>query len=709
MAIATDGQGNFLTLSADGQWVPAKRAKNPETGTEMVQDGDQWKPLPGSEPSVVGSALRGAVKGATFGFGDELRAGTDALAQGAGNLIHGSDGRPSMGQAYDRSLAASREQDRMDMATNPVTNVAGQVVGGVGTGLAAGLVAAPLAAATGVARLAAPVIGPVVNTLSRLPTWLGVPGRIIAGGATAGGVQGFGEGEGGVGNRLESGAIGGATGAVVAPAVRAVTAAVPAVSGRVTNALGWRNADVAADRQIVRSLDRGGVSVDDAATRLTAAGDTPVALVDVGGRNTVNLGATAANTPGRSMDVADNMVQSRRELRPDRLFNAGDAAFGGGAGTDIAEATAQRQAQRSTDAPPLYREAFGKPAGMTEPMQHILNDPDAPGWLKAGLKVQERENRTRMARGEPEVPTHDPAIHYDEDGTPRIISVPNMRTLDAVKRGMDKVIEDARDPATGRVKWNEDLHALDDMRRTWVELLDQNNPEYAAARAAWGGPSAQMEATRAGQTALRTNRDIVAQRAGQGPPDVQDAYRLGVGRDYADRVSDPARASGAARTMLEDRQMQARLGSVLGEERLAALNAALRRETDMTAVERAVSPRAGSQTARLTAGGDDMGHDVAGPVMTGIRQALGGHPLQGAMTVGNDILVRRLGQGINPATADALANRLFVTDQVGRQRVTDALRNRLMQDQIRAEQVRALTLPVVRALSQTAGGRAASN
>jgi len=699
MPIATDGQGNYLTLGQDGQWVPAQRSKNPETGTEMINDGGTWKPLPGSEPSMVGSALRGAVKGITFGFGDELRAGTDALAQGVGNLIHGSDGRPTMGQAYDQSLAQSREQDRIDAATNPVSNVAGQVAGSV-----APMVVAP---ALGAGRLIAPVASYINPLLAGMPSWLRTAAGVAGGGAVAGGVAGFGEGEGGVGNRVESAAIGAGTGAAVAPAIKGVVTAAPAVVGRVTQAIGIRDPTAAADRQIVRALDRGGVSVDDAETRMNAAGNAPVALVDVGGRNVVNLGATAANTPGASMDAADAMVQGRRELRPDRLMTAGDAAFGGGRGTDIADVTAQRQADRQA-ASPLYDAAFGKPAGMTESMQAILQDPVGQAGLKRGLEIQRIENATRRARGEPEVPTTDPAIHYDENGDPRIVGVPNMRSLDAVKRGMDAVIEDGRDSTTGRVNWTERLRAIDDMRRTWVGLLDENNPEYAAARAAWGGPSAQMEATQAGQTALRTNRDIVAQRAGSGPPDVQEAYRLGVGRDFADRVSDPARASGAARTMLEDQQMQARLGSVLGQDRLDALNAVLRRETEMTAVERAISPRAGSQTARLTAGGTDMGTDVAGPILTGIRQALSGHPLQGAGTVANDLFMRRLGQGINPATSDALANRLFVTDQPGRQRVTDALRNRLLQDQLQKEQIQRFTTPVIRALGATAGSRAAN-
>jgi len=664
----------------------------------------------GETPSMIGSLLRGAVKGITFGFGDELRAGTDALAQGVGNLVSGSAGRPTMGQAYDQSLEDSRRQDQIDAQINPASNITGQVAGSV-----APMVAAPVLGAgrlvAPVSRVVAPYVAPLINQLSRnIPAWLQTAAKVSGGGAAVGGVAGFGEGEGGLGPRLESAGVGAGTGAVVAPAVGAVTSAAPWAVGRVGQALGLRNPETAADRQIVRALDRSGVTVDEAADRLNLAGDVPVGLVDVGGRNIVNLGATAANTPGAAMEAADALVENRRVLRPDRLIEAGDTAFGGGSGGDVAEATAQRQAQRAREAEPLYLAAFSKPAGMTDEMQHILSDPDAQGWLKAGLKIQERENRTRLARGEPAVPTEDPAIHYDENGDPRIVGVPNMRSLDAVKRGMDGVIDAARSDVTGKVKWTTELRTLDNMRKTWVELLDQNNPEYAAARAAWGGPSAQMEATEAGQKALSTNRDIVAQRMADSPPDVQDAYRLGAGRDYADRVSDPARASGQARALLENQQnMQARLRSLLGQDRLDALNEVLRRETQMTNVERNISPRAGSQTHRLGAGGEDMGTDVAGPVISGIKQAVSGRPVQGVGTVLNDWFIRRLGQGINPETADALANRLFVTDPAGRQRVTDALRNRLMLDQARAAQVRAMTDPVLRGLSATAGSRAAQN
>lgn len=651
------------------------------------------------KPSMVGSGLRGAVKGATFGFGDELRAGTDALVQGVGNLVRGSEGRPSMGETYDRSLATSREQDRLDAETNPVSNVAGQVYGGVGGAVLASRLLGPLIPAL-------PLVMQANKLLSSVPGWLRTPAGIAAGGATAGAVQGAGEGEGGIGPRAQNALVGGAVGGAVAPALRAVTAAVPAVFGRATHAFGWRDAETAADRHLLRALGRSDTTLDSVESRLAGAGSDPTALVDVGGANVRNLGATAANTPGAAMESADQFVQTRRSGRPDRLFNAGDEAFGGGSSDNIAQELADQNAQRSADAGPLYKAAFGKPAGMTEPMQHIIKHPIGQSGLKRGLEIQDIENTTRRARGEPEVPTHDPAIHYDENGDPRIVGVPNMRSLDAIKRGMDAMIDDARDDKTLRVKWTERLRAVEGMRKTWVELLDQNNPDYAAARAAWGGPSAQIEAVEGGRKALRTEPSIVRQRMASPAEGVPEAYRLGAGRDYHTRVADPRTAGGSARTLLENKEMQERLAHLLDDEGLTALNNALHRERGYAQVEQTVSPRANSQTARLTAGGDDLAHDPAGPVMTGVRQALAGHPIQGAMTVGNDWLVRRLGQGINPATSDALASRLFVTSPDGRQRVTAALRNRLLEDALRAEQVRQLTGPVVRSLSQTAGGRA---
>ncbi|APT57777.1 hypothetical protein RGI145_12310 [Roseomonas gilardii] len=62
MPIASDGKGNWLSLNDGGEWVAATRARNPETGAELILDGQDWKPLPAptqAQPSVGQQAARG--------------------------------------------------------------------------------------------------------------------------------------------------------------------------------------------------------------------------------------------------------------------------------------------------------------------------------------------------------------------------------------------------------------------------------------------------------------------------------------------------------------------------------------------------------------------------------------------------------------------------------------------------------------------------
>src|SRR4029077_17283898 len=223
MTIAADAQGNFITQGSDGAWKPAPMSSNPQTGTKLVQDASDgtWHPLPGQGPAAGGSFLRGVVQGATFGLGDELRAGTDALAQGVGNLIHGSEGRPSMGQAYDASLASSREDLRLDQQEHPYAAGAGQVVGGIGGTVAGGGVIGAGRAALGAGRL-------ITNPI----------GRAALTGAEVGAVTGFGEGEGGLASRAtgaaEGAAVGGVVGAGLGAAERGISHAITPVRPTVT-------------------------------------------------------------------------------------------------------------------------------------------------------------------------------------------------------------------------------------------------------------------------------------------------------------------------------------------------------------------------------------------------------------------------------------------------------------------------------------------
>lgn len=55
--------GEVLVIGNDGQWQPAQRARNPQTGQELYNNGSQWLPMPQAqrpEPTTGESLARGA-------------------------------------------------------------------------------------------------------------------------------------------------------------------------------------------------------------------------------------------------------------------------------------------------------------------------------------------------------------------------------------------------------------------------------------------------------------------------------------------------------------------------------------------------------------------------------------------------------------------------------------------------------------------------
>lgn len=678
MPLASDGKGNWLSLGSDGQWVPATRAQNPETGAELILDGTEWKPADRLQADAAGrqanngplgyvrGLARQAVQGATFGLADEGKAMLQAT------LGQGGDG--SWSERRDRVLSEDRARNRTFAEDNPLASAGANLAGGVLVpgGMGAGFI-------KGAGLMA------------------GAGRGLVAGGA-GGAASGFGDAEGGFGNRVSGALEGGALGAAGGAALGAGVNAASRIGGRVLDVAGMRNENVAADRQILRALERDNRTLADVAAEAAAPpGGAPLALADMGGRNTTNLAAVAANVPGRSMEAADALVQSRRAAGPDRMAAASDQAFGGGSGTRVADETSLLDAQRRA-AGPLYDQAFGVTLPRDPRLEQFLADPDIRKGVEAGLGSVRREALATNQAFRAEdygVKLGDNGIELVGDGMPT-------RLFDAAKRGLDGMIETAR-AAGDRGRARE----LVQVRNSMVGEVDRLNPDYAAARAAYAGPASAQEALETGTTALRLNRDELAGEVGKQTSANLDFLRIGAGRALSDMASDPAKSPGVARRMLEDRQMQARLESLLPPNRNAALADALRGEVRVKAGNDAYSPRAGSQTARLQAGADDMAIDPPGGMVMALLNATQRGGITGALAKGGEVLYRR-GQGINSSTADALAERLFKADPVENAAIIRALTARQGKDALTAQQRGALAEQLLRGLG-VAGGIQASD
>lgn len=623
-------------------------------------------------PSMLGSAARGIARGVTFGFADELA----GVAGGVGNLVAG-DG---FSAGYERYRDAARRQNQLDDQTNPISAIAGQVAGGVAT-------------------LPLNLVGRAAQGAGALAQFGNAALRGATSGAAGGAIAGFGEGEGGLANRVGSAATGGALGGALGGTIGAGANVAAGVAGRVLDATGLRNAGRAADRQAIRALNRDGVDLGALAAPAVGHAADDLALVDRGGANLRNLTAVAANTPGEAQQAADRFVQARRGARPDRIAEAVDNTLGGGGGTRVLDDMDALQGLRSASNE-LFEQAYQRrvPGTVTADLQPLVRDPIGQDALQRGMRIMELENMANPATRHTPIDWEAAGLSRGADGElvldPRM---QNVRLWHAVKMGYDDIVREVMNDPTKRMTQYE--RAVNMNRAALVGSLRERIPVYARALDAWGGPTQTMEAMRMGQGALRLNPDVVSAQVRRiGSSSDMDAARVGLGRAITDETRNPATAVGAARRLTEDRNHLRRLEMLVPDnaQRNALLDA-LRREDAMGQVEQAVSPRAGSQTARLLAGAEDMAVDPPGGMLASLLMGhFGTAARQGVQHVS------RLSQGINSNTADQLARVLLSTDQAANAATVQRLMRQAQTDQMTAQQRAALAAALMQSLGASA-------
>jgi len=644
---------------------------------------------------LLDNVVRSIARGATFGFADELAAAGNSTAKAIGSSFGLSPGDGmNWSQRYQQNLAQERGRDDAFDASNPVISTAGQLGGGV-----AGTFALPAAAARVGGARALEALTPLMTPFKGG----GVVSRVGNAAVTGGGIgalTGFGEGRGDVGSQLESTAKGGAIGTLVGGAMEPALALANGLKNWGSRVLGREAPEESAQRLMLRSLSRDNVPLDELQGRVNLA-QNPQMLPDLAGRNTLGLAGVAARTPSEAAETATAAVESRRAGIPDRIANAVDTAFGGGAGDDVARVVANLQDTRAKAAAPLYEQAFEHPVTMADArkVQRYVGHDIGQEALQRGMRIVDLEYLIQGKLFDPEkfgVTRSADTGRWIVD--PEILKgnkAPAFRLLDAVKRGYDGIVESQRDPVTGKLHLDEWHRTVNDARADYRNKLAEMNPTYAKALEAWSGPSGSMDAVSRGRAAFSSDRDITAQASGRIAEGDRPFFELGAGRAVADMTSDPARALGRARTLIEDRQMQARLATALPEDqRRDFLIRALRREVDMGKSNRLLDPFAGSPTHPLGEMAKDLASDPADGLMA--RMLLAGHsggPTGMVARLATDI--SRRGQGINSDVADVLARHLYNPSQDAMTSTINGLRQRQVMDALAQEKAAMLRQKLV--------------
>jgi len=563
--VVSYAQKSFTPTVAGKGFTPTVAGK----GFTPTVAGKGFTPNAGATWGAMDSAGTGVLQG----LGDELKAGVSAAKE----IITG--GLP-FGKAYDQALTAYRGARDQYQRENPVTSLAAEGGGALATGLLGG----------------AAIKGAGLPLVESMGSW-GNAATNAGIGAAQGGVFGFNEGEGGIDNRInaaEKGAtVGGILGAVVPAALSGLGSLTQKAVSPISDRL-WP--ETAASRQILKALKDRGMTIDDLQSELRRLGPQST-VADV----IPNYAELVANTPGKGVEAA-RVMQERMEGQGQRLSDSVNKNL---SSTDTVNATDQLMAQRSKDASPLYQQAFDSGPVHSDRLTQFLNDPIAQSGYRQGREIQRLE---ALANGEHFDPTDTAITSFNEAGDPTFGKVPNMRTLDAVKRGLDNMLDQYRDTVTGKTVFDQRGRAIDQVRKSYLSELDNLNGDYKAARQAWAGPSQAMDVMSQGRDFTNVDPRILSKIMDSMGEGNKQFFQAGVADKVKGIISRTQDGADATRRIFGNDRIRQQLQAVFpDEESFAAFTQDVEREAQFAKNRNQIVGN--SRTAYRTSGQDEMGVD----------------------------------------------------------------------------------------------------
>lgn len=500
-----DSTGEVSFLDADGAWKPARTAVNPQTKQMLAFDGSTWADVPAKSKGVLGyidDTVRALASGVTFGYADEIAAkGNELLGKGS----------------YESNLAAEQARDK---AISPAIKIPGEIAGAVGTSVAAAPLTAAGAAATGIAKL---------------PAFL----RYIMAGSAGGAA--FGSGEAEPGKRLEGAAKGGVVGAAAGATVPYV------VGGLVKTGQAMRNAvmpESGAVADLSRAIARDADTPDALAARaaeLYATRPSVATLADAGGENVKGLVERVAQTPGAGRTIVVPALTERQQGQMGRI--ASDIRELTDTHRTAVQAIGETMAARKTAADPLYETAMNFNAREVPELVSAWENVTSTGWGKSILESGDLKKTLQTEYG----------IKDAKDA-------PLMVLIDAWKKEVDGVVGEAV-----RAGNNRKASVLGDMRNNVLRVLDDANPAYKEARAAWEGPSKYLEMVEEGRNILspKISAEELFNRM-VGMTDAQrEAYRIGAVSALTGRMGNDSAKLGDMTKYVRSPEMRAKIAAIM--------------------------------------------------------------------------------------------------------------------------------------------------
>jgi len=509
---------------------------------------------------------RAVGQGLGFGFGDE------AIARVRAKM----ENRP-----YEDVLREEREAYQRFTEKNPLIALGTEVVSGAIPSVAAAFIPGGQAAsAVGATR----TMQAAQRLSSVLPQFMKGPTARLAGTAgVQGAVSGAGtatEGERGAG-ALQGGATSAVAGPVIAKGAQVIGQAGSAVKNKFAPSAS--SVEQRANEKVLEAMARDEIDPIQARAliekdRAMGVGST---LMDVT-PSTKTLGEAVVTVPGPGRKILGQALEDRleggRDIVGQRVVK--DLAKG----KDYVASEDSLLGKLRANANNLYDAAYAHGSVDDPRLMKVLEDDTFKSAFKEAQRIASKEARAAELRGE------DPSkfilkdiYNVDSEGNIASISkVPDVRTLDYIKRGIDALIDKGyKGEGMGKAEAN----ALKDLRKAFIGAIDENVPEYAAARAKYAGDMEVLDALRLGREEFMSPKTLPEQAkkivAGMSEGE-RDALRTGATQAILTKIMDAPQQINAAQRVIGAPATRKRLEALFDNpQEYEIFEAALKRESEL--------------------------------------------------------------------------------------------------------------------------------
>lgn len=543
---------------------------------------------------------------------------------------------------------------------NPVTSTMAEFGGGV-LPMAASYLATPFTSGAS-APVAAATTARNVGLLARLAA--NPYARGIATGATTGAVAGAGSAD--PGERGTGAVVGGTMGTIVGGGAPAVIRG----GGATWNWLRDRafpsekTVTTRAAGKINRALEEAGLTPAEVEARVLAdtSRGVPATIANVDPA-LVDLAETVAQRSGPSGRIVEKTLGRQGSGARRRVYE--NVRTGISPRNFYEEQDAMVDALRR-EADTLYDDAYAVGSVRDPRITGALQDPQFKYFYDRAREIADREALAARLRGEdPSRFKLEEMFTVDRDGNVTLTRVPDVRTLDYIKRGIDATIERGFD---GKGLSSAEASSLKKLRKEFVNAIDEATTDpatgvspYRAARQHYAGDMEVLDALRAGREFRTMDHEEIAKYVSDMSRAELDAYKTGVARDIYGMIANPTSNANVARRVVgpEDfSEMAEKLKPLFDSPaQFDLFQAALQRESQLFAQSNRIL--GGAATGRRTQARERFEQEP--PVGPAVADAISG----GFMNSLTNLAIRAARSATMPdAIAERVAQLLMSSDPV---------------------------------------------